>query len=234
MNKNITLKDITKLIKENLLLIISMIIVFGLLSFVISQFIITPKYEATSQVIINQKKGNQDNIYKNPNEVQTNIQLVKTYSDIINSNEIKSKALEEAKISNSKQNLNGISISSEENSQIIKINVLHKNPKVATKIANNIANLSKNEIKKVMGIDNLSILSNATNEQVKTPSTPNKTLNTILGLLLGLVIALLIIIVKFLLNNKISTEKEVENLLSLPTIGKISDLGDKKNAKPTK
>lgn len=229
MNKNITLRDITKLIKENLLLIISMIIIFGLLSFVITQFIITPKYEATSQVIINQKKGNQESLYKNPNEVQTNIQLIKTYSDIINSNEIKSKALKEAKLNNSKENLKGISVNSEEDSQIIKINVLNKEPKAAVKIANNIAQLSKSKIKKVMGIDNLSILSNASNEQVKTPSTPNKTLNILLGLLLGLVIALMIIIIKFLSNNKISTEKEVENLLSLPTIGKISDLGDRKN-----
>ncbi|MBO1198298.1 capsule biosynthesis protein CapA [Staphylococcus simiae] len=234
MNKNITLRDITKLIKENLLLIVSMVIIFGVLSFLISQFIITPKYEATSQVIINQKKGNQDSLYKNPNEVQTNIQLIKTYSDIINSNDIKAKALKKSNLNNSKENLNGISISSEENSQIIKINVLHKNPKSAVKIANNIANLSKSEIKKVMGIDNLSILSNATNEQVKKPASPNKILNTIIGLLLGLVIALLIIIIKFLLNNKISTEKEVENLLSLPTIGKISDLGDSKNEQKTK
>lgn len=229
MNKNITLRDMNKLIKENWLLIIAMTIIFGLLSFVISQYILTPRYEATAQVIINQKKGDQDSLYKNPNEVQTNIQLIKTYSDIINSNEIKAKALKDSKLNNSKQNMKGISINSEENSQIIKINVLNKNPESAVKIANNIAELSKNKIKKVMGIDNLSILSNATSEQVKTPATPNKILNTILGLFFGLVIALLIIIIKFLLNNKISTEKDVENILSLPTIGKISDLGEKKN-----
>ncbi|MGI2243916.1 YveK family protein [Staphylococcus cohnii] len=234
MKKNITFREIIKLIKENVLFIGLIVLIFGLISFVISQFVITPQYEATSKVIINQKKNQQENLYENPNEVQTNIQLIKTYSEIIDSNEIKSKAIKQANINENNEVEKGISITSEENSQIIKINVINKDPKIAVKLANTIAELSKVKIKKVMGIDNLSILSKATNNQVTSPSLPNKPLNIVIGLFIGLVLSLLIIFIRYLMNNKIKTEKEVEDLLSLPTIGKINDLGGKKNEKSSR
>lgn len=229
MKRNITFREIVKLIKENVLLIGLIVFIFGLISFVISQFVITPQYEATSKVIINQKNDREENLYDNPNQVQTNIQLIKTYSDIIGSDEIKSKAIKQANINGSNEMEKGISITSEENSQIIKINVINKDPKIAVNLANKIAELSKEEIKKVMGIDNLSILSKSTNNQVTSPSLPNKPLNIIVGLFIGLILSLLIIFIRYLINNKIKTEKEVEDLLSLPTIGKINDLGGKKN-----
>lgn len=234
MKKNITFREIIKLIKENVLFIGLIVLIFGLISFVISQFVITPQYEATSKVIINQKKDQQENLYDNPNEVQTNIQLIKTYSEIIDSNEIKSKAIKQANVNEYNEVEKGISITSEENSQIIKINVINKDPKIAVNLANTIAELSKVKIKKVMGIDNLSILSKATNNQVTSPSLPNKPLNIVIGLFIGLVLSLLIIFIRYLMNNKIKTEKEVEDLLSLPTIGKINDLGGKKNEKSSR
>lgn len=234
MKKNITFREIIKLIKENVLFIGLIVLIFGLISFVISQFVITPQYEATSKVIINQKKDQQENLYDNPNEVQTNIHLIKTYSEIIDSNEIKSKAIKQANVNENNEVEKGISITSEENSQIIKINVINKDPKIAVNLANTIAELSKVKIKKVMGIDNLSILSKATNNQVTSPSLPNKPLNIVIGLFIGLVLSLLIIFIRYLMNNKIKTEKEVEDLLSLPTIGKINDLGGKKNEKSSR
>ncbi|MEX6258074.1 MULTISPECIES: YveK family protein [Staphylococcus] len=234
MKKNITFREIIKLIKENVLFIGLIVLIFGLISFVISQFVITPQYEATSKVIINQNKDQQENLYDNPNEVQTNIQLIKTYSEIIDSNEIKSKAIKQANVNENNEVEKGISITSEENSQIIKINVINKDPKIAVNLANTIAELSKVKIKKVMGIDNLSILSKATNNQVTSPSLPNKPLNIVIGLFIGLVLSLLIIFIRYLMNNKIKTEKEVEDLLSLPTIGKINDLGGKKNEKSSR
>ncbi|WP_154836953.1 YveK family protein [Staphylococcus sp. Marseille-Q1834] len=228
MRKNLNLSEFGKILKEHIGLIILCIVIFGAISFVVSQFIITPKYQATSNVIINQKRANDDNLYKNPNEIQTNIQLIKTYSEIINSEEIKNKALDEIDVKDKNSLYQGLSIDSVENSQIIKINVLSEHPKEAVAYANEVAKAAKEEIERVMGVDNLSILSKATSSQVKSPKSPNILLNVVFGVIFGLVIALLIMFTKYLLNNKIKSEKEVENYLHLPTIGKISDLGDKK------
>lgn len=63
MKRNITFREVVKLIKENVLLIGLIVFIFGLISFVISQFVITPQYEATSKVIINQKKDREENLY---------------------------------------------------------------------------------------------------------------------------------------------------------------------------
>ncbi|MCJ1655228.1 Wzz/FepE/Etk N-terminal domain-containing protein [Staphylococcus sp. NRL 16/872] len=228
MRKNLNFSEFGKILKENIVLIILCVVIFGAFSFVVSQFIITPKYQATANVIINQKRANDDNLYKNPNEIQTNIQLIKTYSEIISSEEIKNKALEKINTNDENSLYKGLTVDTVENSQIIKINVLSEHPKEAVAYANEVAKTSKEEIERVMGVDNLSILSKATNDQVKSPTTPNISLNVVFGIVFGLVISFLIMFTKYLLNNKIKSEKEVEDYLQLPTIGKISDLGDKK------
>lgn len=227
MNKNIDLSSLLKLLKENLVLLIVTTILLGVLSFLVSHYLITPKYEATSQVIVNNNKINsKESLYTNPNEVQTNIQLIKTYSELISSDDIKKEAIDNLKISKQDKNnqlMNSISVESEENSQIIKIRVKDKNPQIAVSLANNMATASKQKIQKVMGIDNLSIFSKADTSQVKNPASPNTTLNTLLGLIFGLLLGLLIILIKFSSDNKINSEEKVEALLSLPVIGKIND-----------
>ena len=55
---------------------------FVVISLLITIFLMKPKYEANTQVLVNQKESNEQ--YR-AQEVQSNIQLVNTYSEILKS-----------------------------------------------------------------------------------------------------------------------------------------------------
>lgn len=53
-----------------------------LISLLITMFLMKPKYEANTQVLVNQKEKNSELMAQ---EVQSNIQLVNTYTEIVKS-----------------------------------------------------------------------------------------------------------------------------------------------------
>ncbi|WP_114603542.1 Wzz/FepE/Etk N-terminal domain-containing protein [Staphylococcus sp. EZ-P03] len=228
MNKNLDLKGLIQIIKSNLIMILSAMVLFGFISFLITQFLITPQYTATSQVIIKQSKNDRGNLYSNPTEVQTNIQLIKTYSQLIGSDEVKDSAVQLLKKQGITVENSDIAVKSEENSQLIKIIVKNESPRNAVKLANALAETSKGKIKQVMGVDNLFVLSKAKYEQVVQPTSPNVLFNTVLGIVFGLFLSMIVIFSRKMLDNKIDNEAKVEALLHLPVVGKISDVGGKK------
>lgn len=83
MEETISLKELFDTVKKRVSLIISITLVAMIVSAVVSYFIITPEYKSSTQILVNQAKEDQS-IY-NYNEVQTNVQLINTYSVIIKS-----------------------------------------------------------------------------------------------------------------------------------------------------
>src|SRR5699024_4880343 len=80
MEETISLKEIFEVIKKRWLLIVGLIVGAALLAAIISYFVLTPTYQSSSQFIVNQEQKHPDAQY---NEIQNNLALLHTYSDII-------------------------------------------------------------------------------------------------------------------------------------------------------
>ncbi|NGY93898.1 hypothetical protein F3K44_31540 [Bacillus megaterium] len=65
------------------MLIVILTVGAGLASGLISHYALKPVYRASTQILVNSKKTDDPSL--NANQVQTNIQLVNTYSEIIKS-----------------------------------------------------------------------------------------------------------------------------------------------------
>lgn len=228
MNTHLDFKNFVQLLKHNYLLILGLIVAFGLSTFIISWFFISPEYTASSQVIIKHDNNKKGNLYSNPNEVQTNIQLIQTYSELISSDEIHDRAVKALENKEGTISKGIIKVKTVDNSQIIKIVAINENPKIAVQMANEIAKQSSNDIEKIMGVNNLYIFSQAKDIQVQKPSSPNTLLNTLIGSIFGMFVSFIIILVRRLLDNKVDNEEKVEQLLHLPVVGKIMDVGEKR------
>src|SRR4051812_9429475 len=96
MEETISLKELLETLKKRLIMIILITMTFGLVSGVISYFFLTPIYQASTQILVNQAKSEQS-VYS-PSEVQTNLQLINTYNVIIKSSPILDKVAEELKL----------------------------------------------------------------------------------------------------------------------------------------
>ena len=97
-------------------------------------------YQTSTQILVNQAKSEQQ-LY-NAGAVQTNVQLISTYNDIIKSPAILDTVIEKLKLDGSAKSLSGqIQVTSAENSQVALITVQDTNAKRATEIANTTASV---------------------------------------------------------------------------------------------
>ena len=66
---------------KNLKILIILPLLFLIISAIVTFFVLSPKYQANTQILVNQTKG--DNPQFMAQEVQSNIQLVNTYKEIV-------------------------------------------------------------------------------------------------------------------------------------------------------
>lgn len=226
MEETISLQDIIKTVKKRIKLILGITLLAIIISAIVSFFFLTPIYDAKTQILVNQQKtGEQQTIATT--EIQTNLQLINTYNVIIKSPAILTIVSEQLDLNLTPGQLTSkITVSNENNSQVVNITVQDENPAVAVDIANTVAGVFKEEIPKLMSVDNVNILSPAELLENPSPIKPNKTLNVaiaaVIGLMLGLGIAFLI----EYLDTTIKTEQDVDELLGLPIIGLISPISE--------
>jgi capsular polysaccharide biosynthesis protein len=227
MEDTISLKELLETLKKRLLLIFLITITAVLVSGVVSYFFLTPIYQASTQILVNQTKN--DQAPYNYNEVQTNLQLINTYNVIIKSPAILDKVADDLKLDITAQQLNEkITVGSEKDSQVVNISVQDPNPNVAAKIANKTANVFQSEIDDIMNVDNVSVLAKATITDNQSPIKPKPLLNIAIALVVGLMAGVGVSFLLEYLDNTVKNEQEVERLLGLPVLGVIGTINESK------
>ncbi|QDZ83889.1 capsular biosynthesis protein [Bacillus sp. ALD] len=225
MEETISLRELFQVLRKRLWLIVLITIIAATVSAVISFFVLTPVYESKTQILVNQAKNDQQ-LYNNQT-VQTNVQLINTYNDIIKSPAILDKVIKELKLDGSAQSLSGqIQVTNAENSQVAQIVVQDTSAKRATEIANTTASVFKKEVPKIMNVDNVSVLSKATLGESASPVKPQPLMNIAIAVVVGLMVGVGVSFLLEYLDNTLKTEQDIENLLELPVMGVITTIKD--------
>jgi len=220
MEETISLKELFLTLRKRLSLIALITILFATISGLISYFYLTPIYQASTQILVNQSK-NEQNTYS-AGEVQTNLQLINTYNVIIKSPAILDLVIQELNLNMTTGQLNGkITVQSEQNSQVVNISVQDSDPTVAADIANKTASIFQKEIKDIMNVDNVSILAKAVVLDNQSPIKPQPLMNIAIALVVGLMMGVGIAFLLEYLDNTIKTEQDIEQTLGLPVLGAI-------------
>jgi capsular polysaccharide biosynthesis protein len=220
MEETISLKELFLTLKKRLSLIALITILFATISGLISYFYLTPIYQASTQILVNQSK-NEQNTYS-AGEVQTNLQLINTYNVIIKSAAILDLVIKELDLNMTTGELNGkITVQSEQNSQVVTISVQDPDPNLAADIANETASIFQAEIKDIMNVDNVSILAEAVVLDNQSPIKPQPLMNIAIALVVGLMIGVGLAFLMEYLDNTIKTEQDIEQTLGLPVLGAI-------------
>jgi capsular polysaccharide biosynthesis protein len=227
MEETISLKELLETLKKRLVMIILITMTAGLVSGIISYFVLTPIYQASTQILVNQAKSEQS-VYS-ASEVQTNLQLINTYNVIIKSPAILDKVAEDLKLDMTAAQLNGkITVGSEKDSQVVNISVQDSDPNMAAKIANKIAEVFQTEIVKIMSVDNVSILAKATVAEDQSPIKPQPVMNVAIAIVVGLMAAVGLAFLLEYFDSTIKNEQDIEKILDLPILGVIAQIDDQK------
>lgn len=219
MEETIDLSKLLLILKKNMKYLIILPIVFLALSMVITFVFMTPKYSSSTQVLVNQKELDNQMMAQ---QVQSNLQLVNTYSEIIKSPRILDKVSKNLKGKYSSKEISRmLTVSNQAESQILNIVVENESRVAASKVANEIADVFSKDVSKIMNVDNVSILSKADTNGNRI--SPQPLVNSVVGIFLGLIVALIIIFLKEILDKRIKTEEDVAKILDLPVLGTIQD-----------
>ncbi|PAL14218.1 YveK family protein [Peribacillus simplex] len=226
MEETISIKDILKTLKKRWKLIMLLTLIAALISGSISYFLLTPVYQSSTQILVNQKQSeNQlDSI-----QIKSNIDMINTYSVIIKSPAILEKVIDELELNQSVDQLSQkITINSQQNSQVFSLTVQDSNPAKAVEIANTVSSIFQKEIKDIMKVDNVSILAKAEIKENPTPVKPNPLLNIAIAVVVGLMAGIGLAFLLEYLDNTIKDEDDIERLLDLPLLGSIQKISQHK------
>lgn len=223
MEETISLQDLFKTLKKRLALILTCMILAITVAGVVSFMLMTPIYQSSTQILVNQTQQEQDQFTKQ--EIDTNLQLINTYNVIIKSPAILDIVIERLTLDMSPGQLTQkISVNSEQNSQVVNVTVQDPEPFLAADIANTTAEVFEEEIPKLMNVDNVNILSPAVVSEDPQPVKPDPMLNMAIGAMIGLMIGVGIAFLLEYLDTSIKSERDVEEILDLPILGLVSPI----------
>jgi capsular polysaccharide biosynthesis protein len=225
MEETISLRELMDTLKKRISLILLITLTAIIVSGGVSFFLLTPVYQSSTQLLVNQSKSDQPAY--NPGEIQTNLQLINTYNVIMKSPAILEKVIADLNLDMTAAQLNEkITVGSEKDSQVINLSVQDTDPQTAAKIANQTAAVFQDEIVKIMNVDNVSVLAKAEIGEDQSPIKPKPLLNIAIAMVVGLMAGVGIAFLLEFLDNTVKTEQEVEKLLGLPVLGSITRIKD--------
>lgn len=235
--EEIDIKELIDMFLEKKWLIIISIVVFAVLGVVYSKFYVTPIYESYTRLVLaaSEKK---ENIINNQNEFNTdenvmkaeitqadvtlNSKLVSTYSELIKTNDVIRKVINNLKIDIDENELKkNISVTSVKDTELIAISVKTKDSKQSAKIANEISKVFIDKVAEIYNINNVHIVEEA--EEAKEPCNVNTVKDVLIFALVGMVLSSGIILIQNMLDTTIKTEEDIENAVGLSVIATIPD-----------
>lgn len=227
MEETISLQDIFKLLKDKLFLILTMMFIGLGLSALVTFFVITPKYSASSELIAT-FQSKESNV--NTDNINTNLMMINTYKDFIKgkvvTEEVQKELAETSGFEGTAEDIkNMVSVEQSQNSQMFTIKAISSNPKEAANVSNAVAETFQKQAGQYTDADKISIISPA--EVATSPVSPNKTVNLAIGLVLGMIVGLGLALISEMLNREVKSEDFVTDVLELPVIGFVPMLEDK-------
>lgn len=226
MEETINLKEIIAILRKHTAAIFMSIFVGLAFAGVLTFFVITPKYSSQAQLIVTLPQSETANV----NDVNTNLQMINTYKDMIVSDLVLNQVKERLESENNLdltvgQLKEAISITQSQNSQMFSIQATSTNAVSAQSIANTTTLVFQENAQDVMNVDKISIISNAVAST--TPVSPNNKLNLAMGIILGLIIGVGLAFLLEILDRTVKDDKFVTESLGFTILGTVPQMSQK-------
>lgn len=219
--EEIDLKELFEFIKKKIGLLITITVVICLLGCIYGLFIQKPMYKSYTTIILG---GNETTASQTitQSDITLNKNLVDTYAEIVKSRRVLEQVISELDLEETYEELsNKISVSSVNNTEIIKITVADSNPIEAKNVANVTANFFSKEVVKLYNMNNVNVLDEA--NEANEPYNINIPKQVIIYFFIGIIIALSILFIIFYFDRTIKSVEQVEQKIKLPILGGVEE-----------
>lgn len=181
---------------------------------------ITPMYQASITVYVNNLAGSEHVDSITSSNLQAAQKLVSTYATIIKSDTVLDGVIARSGLSYTADDIRErLSTQQVGDTEIFKIFVLHEEPQEAARLANAIAEEAPAVIEDIVVGSSAKIV-----DYAKIPDTrhsPSYILNTVVGAVVGMVLAMAYVTLCTLLDVRIKNEEDLKSLFNYPVLGQI-------------
>lgn len=219
--EEIDLLELARLLWNHAVQIIAAGLICGILCFLFSTFALTPRYQASINLIVNTR---QDGVTTVTNDnINSAKNMISTYAVVIKSNTVLNEVIQTLQLDMSYDDLSDmISIDSVNSTQVMAITVENEDPLLAGKIAQAVADIAPDVIVDKVEAGSCKVVSDV---RIDTnPVFPSTKKYTAVAALLGMVVVCGVLILDHLLHNYIEDDSDVQSNLGLPVLGLIPEV----------
>ncbi|MCD8355070.1 MAG: Wzz/FepE/Etk N-terminal domain-containing protein [Clostridia bacterium] len=193
----------------------------GLIMLGITLTLITPLYKSSSMLYVLSKTTSITSV----TDLTLASELTADYAIIAKSHPVLDGAIEqvseESGIELTRNQVSAMISVSNQASRILVITATSDDPELAALIANAVAERTMEQMAEITKTDPPTMVEKA--EVAARRSSPNRKRNTLKGILAGIALAGLYQTIRFLINDNIKTEEDIEKYLELPTLACIPE-----------
>lgn len=210
-----TLLELLSLLKKRLKLVVALPLACAVIMGGYAFFAMDDVYTATASMYV---LAQQDQVNSNLNsDLSASQMLANDVATLLKSDRVCALAARDLGI----KNLAGfdISVTSETTSRVLSVTVTGESAQDSADLANSLAEHVSSTAQEVMQVEAVNVIDRA--DAPAQPSGPSRMLYVAVAFMGGLFLAVTIVVVSDMLNTKVRSADEVEELLDIPVIGRI-------------
>ena len=224
--ETIDLREILLLLKKHLLELIAVAVLFAVAGYLLSTFVMTPKYEASATMIVNSREDSTTQTTITSDQINSATKLVDTYSVILTSDTVLDKTIADLGLDmDYEELLDKVTVESVNSTQVMKISVVDADPQLAQQIVASIVDQAPDIIIQTVKAGSVEVISQP--KVGADPVSPKKARNTAIAGALGLMLGLGVVFLRTVLNNKFMNETDISKKLGLTVLGVIPQISIK-------
>jgi capsular polysaccharide biosynthesis protein len=217
--QEISLSQLLKLIRKNIILILLCAIIGFVGAFSISKFLIPKTYVSTVKLYVSAPETSQ-NSTSDINALNYAQKVVNTYIEMLQTNSFYQKVIDECKLNYSIEDFKKqVAFSSLNDTEVFQAQVSVHDPNEAKTIADAITKLAPTTISQLKENASLKVVDSATLPD--KPSSPNTILNSIIGLILGIACSVIFVLLRDVLDVRIKSEDDILEKYNIPILASI-------------
>ncbi len=229
--EKIDIKRMIEIVLDRIVSIVVITLIFGLISFALSKYFLTPKYESSITMYVNNRRNVAESEVTETRILSSDItasqQLVPTYIEMIKSENVLREVADQVEDRTKKKFSAGkirsmMTAEAVTETEIIKVSIQATDPGIAREIADTISKVAPKKIQKFIELSKVQIIDEA--KISGTPVSPNIRMNTIIGALLGFVLSISFILLKELFDVRVKSVDDLVNKFDYPVLGTIPEI----------
>lgn len=205
------------LLKKKLTFIISIVVIGVLISFILTNFVMTKKYQSKASIYL-KPEISESGIIDN-STLSANTKMVNNYLLMLKGDTLLTDVSKQLGIKNPAIVKKAVSVSNIEDSEIIIVSAITNDPQLSKDIVQTTVNSFFLTMKEKLSIKNMTVLDEP--KVASRPVSPNLKKNLVIGALLGLFLSCGLVVLEFLLDKRLHTKEDVETFLGIPVLAEI-------------